>query len=141
MIMMTVYYTKQEIDIELSEKADRNHTHNWTHDHDDRYPTYYDLKTPGMGADVHWDNIINKPASISDAWKTPVQYETSLPTSGNNEGDLRLVLDTSDVWRWDGSDWVIVGHWAGPQVDHWEAPVDTFADFLGLTTSMVIYDW
>jgi hypothetical protein len=122
------YYTKQEIDIELSEKADRNHTHNWTHDHDDRYPTYYDLKTPGMGADVHWDNIINKPASISDAWKTPVQYETSLPTSGNNEGDLRLVLDTSDVWRWDGSDWVIVGHWAGPQVDHWEAPVDTFAD-------------
>lgn len=122
------YYTQQQVDIALADKADRNHTHDWTHDHDDRYPTFSDLSVSGREGKVHWDNITNKPPSVSDAWKTPVQYETNLPLSGNNEGDLRLVLDTSDVWRWDGVEWDLVGHWAGPQVDHWEAPVDAKSD-------------
>lgn len=122
-----LYYTKNEVEVALSEKADADHTHNWSHDHDDRYYTQHELQTPER-AQVHWDNITNKPASISDSWKTPVQYEVNLPTTNNNEGDLRLVLDTSDVWRWDSEDWVNIGHWTGPQVDHWEAPVDVVED-------------
>ncbi len=117
------YYSKIEVDIALSGKAETVHTHNMVHDHDGLYPTFSELSQSGGGGDVHWDNITNKPSSVSDAWKTPVQTETNLPSSGNDEGDLRLVLETSDVWRWDSLDWINIGHWQGPQVDHWEAPV------------------
>lgn len=130
------YYNKNYIDTSLStinntlnNKADLNHTHPVVpHDHDDRYPTYQKLGNAGQGALVHWDNIINKPASISDSWKTPVQTIYDLPNMGNNTGDLRLVLEDSDVWRWSGVEWVKIGHWSGPQVDFWHAPVDRYED-------------
>lgn len=35
--------------------------------------------------------------------KAPVADATSLPTSGNNDGDSRVTLDTDEVWTWDGS--------------------------------------
>jgi len=121
------YYLKQELDAALSGKANTNHTHPVIpHDHDTRYPTYQKLSNAGQGATVHWDNIVNKPASISDAWKTPVQYELNLPQSNNSEGDLRLVLYTSDIWRWNGLEWDKIGHWEGPRADYWQAPVINF---------------
>lgn len=94
-----------------------------THNHDDRYYTQTELQTSGQ-AQVHWDNITNAP--VFGTFKTPVQTIADLPLTGNTIGDIRLVLDDSDLYEWDGSQWVFVGSWTLPGPDFWEAPVNEY---------------
>jgi len=94
-----------------------------THHHDDRYYTQTQLQQSGQ-AQVHWDNITNAP--IFGTFKTPVQTIADLPSTGNTVGDIRLVLDDSDIYEWDGSQWVFVGHWDLPSPEFWEAPVNEY---------------
>lgn len=39
-------------------------------------------------------------------WKAPVANFAALPALGNNTGDVRVTLDTGDIWEWDGSAWI-----------------------------------
>lgn len=96
------------------------------HNHDDRYYTKTEMQTPGESL-VHWDNIINTPLFPVGQWKRPVQTVADLPASGNDTGDLRVVLDDSDIYEWDGSQWIYVGHWAF-ETDYWKSPVNEYND-------------
>lgn len=42
-------------------------------------------------------------------WKAPVATAGDLPSSGNNTGDVRLVVDTFELQGWNGSAWVGLG--------------------------------
>lgn len=44
----------------------------------------------------------------------PVATEADLPTTGNNQGDGRVALDTGDLWVWDGTQWFTTGPIQGP---------------------------
>lgn len=61
---------------------------------------------------------------LSNNWKDPINTFTQLPTSLNSDGDIRLVLDTSTLYRWDGSKqiWMKISGSAG---SGWLAPIDT----------------
>jgi hypothetical protein len=122
------YYTRPEMDQLLAEKAQLNHTHNYAdkvHDHDDRYYTKSQLSSQNS-ASVDWTNITNKPTN--DAWQTPVQQMSDLPYAGNTVGDIRLVLSSSEIYRWDGLHWNYVGVWASPQISYWKDPVLAYSD-------------
>lgn len=95
---------------------------NQNHDHDQRYYTKTQLASPGQ-AQVHYENILNMPGFTSN-WKNPVQEYTDLPGSGNDEGDLRIVLSTHEIYSWSGTDWEYVGQWDVSTTSHWKDPVD-----------------
>lgn len=40
-------------------------------------------------------------------WKAPVANQAALPAVGNNQGDIRVTLDTGYIWEWNGSAWVL----------------------------------
>lgn len=94
------------------------------HNHDDRYYTKTQLQVPGESL-VHWENIIDTPLFSAGQWKRPVQTVGDLPSTGNDVGDLRVVLDDSDIYEWDGSSWIYVGHW-NFETDYWKNPVDNY---------------
>lgn len=51
------------------------------------------------------DVYINIPYTGSASWKAPVPTYTALPYVGNNPGDVRVTLDTDDLYVWTGSAW------------------------------------
>jgi hypothetical protein len=57
------------------------------------------------------DAFVNIPNSGAPTWKSPVATAAALPATGNTNGDTRVALDTSDIWEWNGTTWVLV---AGP---------------------------
>lgn len=72
------------------------------HDHDDRYVLKSDLN-----------------------WKPPVDTLSDMPTVDNDEGDIRLVLDTNYIYRWD----VNLYKWiALDQASSWRDPVPALSD-------------
>jgi hypothetical protein len=42
------------------------------------------------------------------SWKSAVDSATSLPSSGNQTGDVRAVKDTSELYIWNGSSWAVI---------------------------------
>lgn len=40
-------------------------------------------------------------------WKDSVASLANLPSSGNTTGDIRMLMDTGDIYRWNGTAWVI----------------------------------
>lgn len=60
---------------------------------------------------IDWSQIVNKPQLADNHWRSPVATKTDLPTTGNEDGDLRLVLDTNEVYVWDAtnSNWELIG--------------------------------
>lgn len=54
------------------------------------------------------DVFINIPNSGSPQWKAPVANATFLPLTGNNNGDVRIALDTDTIYVWTGSAWTAV---------------------------------
>lgn len=42
-------------------------------------------------------------AATATSWKAPVADSSSLPTTGNADGDARVTLDTDEVWVWDAN--------------------------------------
>lgn len=55
------------------------------------------------------------PTSFSQVktWRPPVQTRDNLPQLNNSEGDLRLVIQDSSLYFWDGEIWVGVGAGSG----------------------------
>lgn len=60
------------------------------------------------------DLVLDIQAGTS-TWRQPVMTITDLPSTGNNEGDVRLVLDTNLLYRWDPAleDWVVISGGGG----------------------------
>jgi hypothetical protein len=46
-------------------------------------------------------------------WKAPVNTATSLPSTGNQIGDVRVAEDTSVIYVWTGSSWQAEGGTGG----------------------------
>jgi hypothetical protein len=87
--------------------------HKASGDHDVRYNTKSQLQTSGEAL-VHWDNITDKPNFADARWKAPAATFNDLPLTGNEDGDIRLVLDDETVYQWDGDNtsankWVPIG--------------------------------
>lgn len=51
-------------------------------------------------------NYINIPSYGDPHWQAPVQSVFDLPANGNQEGDVRLVLDSDTFYIWTGSAWI-----------------------------------
>ena len=77
------------------------------------------LQTSGQ-SQVNWGNLTHVPAFADNSWKAPVANEAALPTTGNTDGDLRLVLDTDRVYVFDGptSTWKLIGASGSGISDH-----------------------
>ena len=103
------YYTSTEVNVFFDK--DLGHTHNGTN---------------GQGPKISYNNLTDLPDLSEAYWKAPVTSESSLPASGNADGDVRLVLNTSDIFRWNSgsSAWQIVS--AG--VEKWRLPVPNIGD-------------
>lgn len=50
---------------------------------------------------------------VAMVMQTPVANVAALPTLGNTLNDGRVTEDTGDAYRWDGSEWVLVGPFRG----------------------------
>ena len=63
---------------------------------------------------------------LSIQWKAPVNTYNDLPATGNTDGDIRLVLDTDDIYEWNGatSSWMLVSAGA----ENWLPSVETKAN-------------
>jgi hypothetical protein len=64
---------------------------------------------------------------VASSWKTPVNSFSVLPSTQNVNGDIRLVLDTNIIYRYDGSKNI----WAktsGSSSQGWFAPVNLLTD-------------
>jgi hypothetical protein len=74
--------------------------------------------------------------SASSIWRDPVNTFSQLPTQFNADGDIRLVLDTSTLFRWDGVDemWVKISGGSG---SGWLSPVDTSDELNEIDTSNI----
>jgi len=48
---------------------------------------------------------IDLPARGAPNWTTSVANAAALPATGNNNGDVRVTLDTGDIWEWNGTAW------------------------------------
>jgi hypothetical protein len=81
--------------------------------------TKTEMQTSGQ-AQVHWDNLTNIPPMADASWKPPVATANDLPTTGNNDGDLRIVLDKDTVYTWDAgtSSWKVIGASGSGISDH-----------------------
>jgi len=103
------YYTSAEVNVFFDK--DLGHIHDGTN---------------GQGPKISYNNLTDLPDLTEAYWKAPVATESALPASGNSDGDVRLVLNTSDVFRWKstGSVWLLIS--AG--VERWELPVPNFID-------------
>lgn len=53
------------------------------------------------------DSYVNLSRYAGENWKSPVATSSALPAVGNNQGDIRVALDNSSVWQWQGSAWAV----------------------------------
>lgn len=54
--------------------------------------------------------MLNGFTNISQSqWQAPVANAAALPTNGNQIGDVRVTLDSFDIYIWSGSAWVLAG--------------------------------
>lgn len=66
-----------------------------THIHDSRYYTKTNLQTSSQ-AQIHWENITNKPNFADSSWKPAVASKSELPITGNTVNDMRVVANDGD---------------------------------------------
>jgi len=59
--------------------------------------------------------FVNLPAKAAARWKPTVPTSGDLPTTGNTDGDVRVALDTHDLYIWNegGSSWGVVSGGGG----------------------------
>jgi len=85
----------------------------------DQYLTSYipisESGTTGLSSSFTATSIVGalnelKNDILSIQWKSPVNTYNDLPATGNSDGDVRLVLDTEDIYEWDGteSEWKLI---------------------------------
>jgi len=120
------YYTETEVDaIRAGLAADltthelnTNNPHSVTASQVGAY-SKTEMQTSGQ-AQVHWDNLTNVPAMADAKWSAPVATAADLPASGNEDGDLRIVLDEDTVYTWDAGEaqWKIIGASGSGISDH-----------------------
>lgn len=63
----------------------------------------------GSASTIPWSQVTDKPQLADSHWRSPVATFADLPTDNNSEEDVRLVLDTNEVFSWDGIEWVLIG--------------------------------
>ena len=80
----------------------------------------------GDGPKISFNDLIDVPDLADAHWKAPVATKNLLPSSGNLNGDVRLVLDTNDIYEWNASagEWILIS--AG--IERWNLPVNTYND-------------
>jgi len=64
-------------------------------------------------------------------WKAPVAQNQQLPSVGNTEGDIRLVISDAKLFRWTGASWSALigdGSSGSSGSTYWKDPVTTFED-------------
>ena len=66
--------------------------------------------TPGSISSASNGDLLECPDTgawtpISGHWRSPVATYAALPGSGNNNGDVRLTLDTDRAFAWNGGSW------------------------------------
>lgn len=104
---------------------------------DIRYPTHSDVNTyfdkdmghrhtgvDGDGPRISYNDLIDVPTLGDFHWQAPVQSFDDLPSSGNNEGDVRLTLDTVDIYAWKDDAWEVLS----TGIEKWKTPVNTYQD-------------
>ena len=69
----------------------------------------FDNKVDGTNGTLSWEQITDKPQLADSSWRSPVATVIDLPTIGNINEDVRLVLDTNDVYSWNNTEWVLIG--------------------------------
>ncbi len=65
-------------------------------------------------------------------WRAPVSTYAALPASGNQDGDVRLTLDTDRAFAWNGGSWVAL---AVNQNGNLHVPNNVYADGGKVSTS------
>lgn len=69
----------------------------------------FDNKVDGVNGTLDWEQITNKPQLADEHWRSPVATFNDLPSINNKEEDIRLVLNTNEVYSWDGIEWTLIG--------------------------------
>lgn len=46
-------------------------------------------------------------------WKPPVATVGALPTTDNEQGDVRIVLSSGEMYYWDGNSWELISGGGG----------------------------
>lgn len=102
----TVYPTWADFNAEFDEDVGHHHT-----------------GVPGEGPLLDYNTLLNKPEITTAYWKMPAVSFSSLPASGNNDGDVRLTLNDSNIYRYhEGStEWILVSS----GIEKWKTPVAT----------------
>lgn len=82
------------------------------------------------GDEITMNVFIRNPDEPITSWKDPVDTFIQLPQQVNSDGDLRLVKDVNEIYRWDGdtNTWILISASSG---DAWGQPVDTIGDLPG----------
>lgn len=70
-------------------------------------------------------------------WKEPVSALAALPTAGNVDGDVRVTLDTSGIYIWDGSAWNAGGGGSGDVVGPASSTNNAIAVFDDITGKLL----
>ena len=72
-----------------------------------------------------WEEIDDPCSGDIDQWKDSIGSFDKLPTVGNSDGDIRLVLDENVIYRWNGEldEWLMISGSTG--TGYWRSPVDT----------------
>jgi len=99
----------------------------------------YFVEEPSPGAYYQWVDppgewrLVGDPNG-SSIWRDPVNSFTQLPTSLNVDGDIRMVLDSSTLYRWVSAqeEWVKI---SGSTGGSWLPPVDTSDDLLEIESN------
>ena len=106
---------------------------------DVKHGDIYFVENPEPGSYWQWLDPPGEWRQIADpnsgsVWRNPVNTLTQLPTQLNTDGDVRLVLDNSTLYRWDGTNeiWVKISGAAG---GGWLSPVDTTDDMDEIDTA------
>jgi hypothetical protein len=91
-----------------------------------------------------FDWVMIEDPNRKSAWRDPVNSFAQLPQFLNSEGDMRLVLSDSMIYRWNASSllWTQVsgsssGGGSGGSGGSWQKPVETYSDLSLIDTSNI----
>lgn len=100
----TVYPTWTDFNAEFDEDVGHHHT-----------------GVTGEGPLINYETLINVPTTY---WKNPVANYGALAASGNNDGDIRITLSDSNIYRYRAStaEWEIIS----TGIEKWKTPVASF---------------
>lgn len=77
-----------------------------------------DWQPPDVNRSYGGANQIDPDTELIDwHWKRPVEKKAELPSSENEEGDVRLVIEDNALYQWNGTEWTVLEFTAGAVKD------------------------